>query len=243
MSRRGVPVNSVPPERQSAALRRDAAASGNPSAEELRLIEGLRQKEESAFVALVERHQGMLKRVARAYVASDAVAEEVVQETWLAVLEGIGRFEGRSSLKTWIFRILANRAQTRGEREARTVPFSALATEEAGRNEPAVPVDRFRAASDPYPGHWTVPLPRWGDDPEKWVTSNETLAYLNRAVESLPQAQRTVVMLRDFQEWTAEEVCAALGLTEANQRVLLHRGRSKLRGALEKHFAGQGARP
>jgi RNA polymerase sigma-70 factor (ECF subfamily) len=185
----------------------------------------------------------MLKRIARLYVASDAVAEEVVQETWLAVLEGIGRFEGRSSLKTWIFRILANRARTRGERESRTVAFSALAAEEAQGSEPAVDADRFRGASDAYPGHWTVPLPRWGDDPEQWVTSNEILAFLRHALEALPEAQRAVVTMRDWQEWTAEEVCGALGLSEINQRVLLHRGRSRLRRALEQQFARRGANP
>ena len=183
----------------------------------------------------------MLLRVARLYVASDAVAEEVVQETWLAVLQGIARFEGRSSLKTWIFRILANRARTRGEREARTVPFSALVAEEVEGTEPAVAPERFCGASDAYPGHWSVPLPRWGDDPEQWVTSNETLTFLFHALEALPQAQRAVVMLRDLREWSSEEVCSALGLTEANQRVLLHRGRSRLRGALEGHLARPGA--
>ena len=209
---------------------------GAPSPEELRLIEGLRSGDENAFVELVRLHQSMLKRVARMFVASDAVAEEVVQETWLGVVQGIERFEGRSSLKTWIFRILTNRARTRGERESRTVAFSALADEETRAADPAVALERFRGAADEYPGHWTVPLPRWGDDPEKWVSSRETLRYLQVAMEQLPPVQRSVVMMRDMQEWTAEEVCDALGLTEANQRVLLHRGRSKLRAALERHL-------
>jgi RNA polymerase sigma-70 factor (ECF subfamily) len=173
------------------------------------------------------------------YVRTDAVADEVVQETWLGVFQGIERFEGRASLKTWIVRILMNRARSRGEREARTVPFSDLVTEETGRSEPAVAADRFRDAADAYPGHWTVPLKRWGEDPEQWVSSRETLKYLRGAMDALPPAQRSVVMLRDAQEWTSEEVCEALGVTEANQRVLLHRGRSKLRRALETQFERQ----
>jgi RNA polymerase sigma-70 factor (ECF subfamily) len=215
------------------------AASAAPSIAEMRLIEGLRRGDEAAFAEVVSLHHSVLQRVARMYVPSEAVAEEVVQETWLAVLQGIGRFEGRSTLKTWIFRILTNRAKTRGERESRTVPFSALVSEATEASDPAVEPERFRGETDPYPGHWTVPLQCWGDDPERWVTSNETLAYLQVALERLPQAQRTVVMLRDIQEWTAGEVCEALGISEANQRVLLHRGRSKLRRALESYFEGQ----
>lgn len=210
--------------------------------DENELIEGLRRGDESAFVELLRRYQSVLKRVARMYVSSEAVAEEVVQETWLGVLRGIARFEGRATLKTWIVRILMNRARTRGERESRTVPFSALVAEESGGTETAVEPGRFRGASDAYPGHWTVPLQRWGEDPEKWVTSNETLDYLRGAMDVLPLVQRSVVMLRDAQEWTSEEVCEALGITAANQRVLLHRGRSKLRRALEVHFEGQGAK-
>lgn len=212
-----------------------------PSTDELSLIASLRRGDESAFAELVRRHGAMLQRVARMFVPSDSVAEEVVQETWLGVLQGLERFEGRSTLKTWIFRILVNRARTRGERESRTVSFSALAAEECQADDPAVGPDRFRDAADAYPGHWTVPLPRWGDDPEKWVTSQETLQHLRAALQQLPPAQRSVVTLHDVQEFTAGEVCEALGITEANQRVLLHRGRSKLRRALETHFEKRGA--
>ncbi len=232
---------SAPPE--SASRGAEATLKGGPTGDELALLEGLRRKDEAAYVELVQRHQAVLKRVARVYVRSDAVAEEVVQETWLGVFQGIDRFEGRASLKTWIVRILMNRARTRGEREGRTVAFSALADDEAGRADPAVAADRFQDAAGEYPGHWTVPLQRWGDDPEQWVSSNETLEFLSGAMEQLPPVQRSVVMLRDAQEWTSEEVCEALGLTEANQRVLLHRGRSKLRKAVEGHFQGKGRRP
>ena len=218
-----------------------ASRGANP-ANERELIERLRGGDEVAFVELVRQYQSLLKRVARMYVHTEAVAEEVVQETWLGVVRGIEGFEGRASLKTWIVRILMNRARTRGEREGRTVPFSALETAESTCADPAVPADRFQDAADAYPGHWTVPLKRWGDDPEQWVTSNETLDFLHGAIDLLPPVQRSVVMLRDAQEWTTEEVCEALGLTEANQRVLLHRGRSKLRKALESHFQGQVAK-
>ena len=208
---------------------------------EARLFAALRRGDEDAFVELVQRHHATLKRLARLFVPSDSVAEEVVQETWLAVLQGLERFEGRSTLKTWIFRIVVNRARTRGERESRTVSFSSLITEEAEAPEMAVSPDRFRGPSDAYPGHWTVPLPRWGEDPEKWVSSHETMRHLRAALDLLPPAQRSVVMLRDVQDFTAEEVCEALGVSEANQRVLLHRGRSRLRRALEVHFGRRGA--
>jgi RNA polymerase sigma-70 factor, ECF subfamily len=181
----------------------------------------------------------MLKRVARMYVSSEAVADEVVQETWLGVFQGIQRFEGRASLKTWIFRILTNRARSRGGREARSVPFSALLGQEVGATDPAVEPQRFLDSTDPLPGHWGIPPKRWGDDPEQWVTSNETLDFLRGALHLLPPLQRQVVEFRDIQEWTADEVCAVLDISEANQRVLLHRGRSKLRSALEKHFEKQ----
>jgi len=220
-----------------------AGGATGAAGEEMALLAGLRRGDEDAFLTLVRRYQALLKRVARMYVRSDAVAEEAVQETWLGVFQGIERFEGRASLKTWIVRILMNRARSRGEREARMVPFSALVEEETGGNEPAVALERFQTEAGKYPGHWAAPVPRWGEDPEQWVSSLETQEYLRGAIRELPTAQRTVVTLRDEQEWTAEEVCEALGITEANQRVLLHRGRSKLRRALEARYEGQAARP
>jgi len=229
----------VPP---GAGLPSDVPSPAAPNAfDETRLLAALRRGDEDAFVELVRRHHATLKRLARVFVPSDSVAEEVVQETWLGVLQGIGRFEGRSTLKTWIFRILVNRARTRGERESRTVSFSSLVTDEANAHETAVSPDRFRGPSDAYPGHWTVPVARWGEDPEKWVSSHETMRHLKAALDLLPPAQRSVVMLRDVQEFTAEEVCEALAISEANQRVLLHRGRSKLRRTLEVLFENREA--
>jgi RNA polymerase sigma-70 factor, ECF subfamily len=202
--------------------------------EELQLVEALRAGDERAFEQLIRMYQAALVRVAQIYVSSRAVAEEVVQETWLAVLNGIDRFEGRSSLKTWIFRILANRAKTRAERERRTIPFSALRNPE-GVPEPAVDADRFRDPEDPrWPGHWASPSTDW---PEDRMLADETQAVIADAIERLPAAQRAVITLRDVQGWSADEVCNALELTETNQRVLLHRARSKVRRALEEYLS------
>ena len=191
--------------------------------EEMQLVEALRAGDERAFEQLIRMYQASLVRVAQMYVSSRSVAEEVVQETWLAVVNGIDRFEGRSSLKTWIFRIVANRAKTRGEREGRTIPFSAL-----GPPEPAVEPERFDR------GQWASPPASW---PEERLLGEETLRVIEAAIESLPETQRTVVTLRDLQGWSANEVRNALDLSETNQRVLLHRGRSKVRRALEAYLA------
>ena len=201
--------------------------------DEKALVERLRHGDEAAFRALIEMYNAMLVRVARMYVSSQAVAEEVVQETWLAVLQGIDRFEGRSSLKTWVFRILTNRAKTRGGREARSVPFSALGGEtEAG--EPAVPEERFLSAEDPRAPHaWATPPRSWARLPEERLEARETIDCIRMAIADLPDAQRTVIALRDIDGWTAMEVCDALEITDANQRVLLHRARSKVRLACE----------
>jgi RNA polymerase sigma-70 factor, ECF subfamily len=191
--------------------------------EEMQLVEALRAGDERVFEQLVRMYQGTLLRVAQMYVSSRAVAEEVVQETWLAVLNGIDRFEGRSSLKTWIFTILANRAKTRGQREGRTIPFSAL-----GDSEPAVEPDRFDR------GHWANLPAEW---PEERLLGREVLDVIDAAIESLPPTQRAVITLRDVQGWSAEDVRNALELSETNQRVILHRARSKVRGALEEYLA------
>jgi RNA polymerase sigma-70 factor (ECF subfamily) len=205
-------------------------------ATEAELIERLKSGDEGAFTWLVDTYSPSLKRLALGFVAGDAVAEEVLQETWLAVLTGITRFEGRSSLKTWLFRILINRAKTRGARESRTVPFSEL--ESLDRDEPAVSPARFLPADHPsFPGHWATPPQSWAAVAEQTIVSRETMEVLRRGLESLPRAQRSVVTLRDVQGLRASEVCAALTLSEANQRVLLHRGRSRLRAILEKYFA------
>lgn len=197
-------------------------------------MEALRGGDERAFAELVRMYQASLLRVAQIYVSSRSVAEEVVQETWLAVLNGIDRFEGRSSLKTWIFRILANRAKTRAQREGRTIPFSSLRNPE-GVPEPAVDADRFQDPEHPrYPGHWATPPTGW---PQEQLLADETQAVIEDAIEKLPSSQRAVITLRDVQGWSAEEVCNALELTETNQRVLLHRARSKVRRALEEYLS------
>ena len=208
-----------------------------PPAEDLRLLEALRKREERAFVELVNRYHASLLRLATLYVPTRAVAEEAVQETWLGVLQGIDRFEGRSSLKTWIYRILINRAKTRGEREGRSMPFSAFWNPAAELAEPPVPPERFRGPDDEWPDHWATPPQPWGPNPEKRLLAQETRARIQAAIESLPPSQREVITLRDIEEWTSEEVCNVLGISETNQRVLLHRARSKVRGALEQYLA------
>ncbi len=205
-------------------------------ATEQRLVAALRARDEAAFQELVDRYGASLLRVARLYVSSRAVAEEVVQETWLAVLAGIDRFEGRSSLKTWLFRILANRAKTRAVREARTVPFSAVLPEAEG-SESAVDPDRFLPADHPrYPGHWASPPRSWSRVPEEQLLGAEARAVIADAIAELPAAQQAVISLRDVEGWGSEEVRELLDLSEVNQRVLLHRARSKVRAALERYF-------
>jgi RNA polymerase sigma-70 factor (ECF subfamily) len=201
------------------------------------LLEGLRAGDEAAFTELVDRYSSSMLRVARMYVPSQAVAEEVVQETWLGVLTGLERFEGRSSLKTWLFRILVNRARTRGERERRTVPFATLAGREAEGEDPAVGPERFLPADhDRWPHHWASPPERWDESPERSLQSAETLRVVRDAIETLPPMQRLVITMRDLEGWDSEEVRNALDISETNQRVLLHRARSKVRTALENYF-------
>ncbi len=213
----------------------DAPPATDPDAE---LLERLRAGDEAAFGELVDRYGSSMLRVARMYVPSQAVAEEVVQETWLGVLTGLERFEGRSSLRTWLFRILVNRARTRGERERRTVPFAALAGREAEQDEPAVGPERFLPADhDRWPGHWATPPERWEESPERSLQSAETLGVVRDAVERLPAMQRLVITMRDLEGWDSEDVRNALDISETNQRVLLHRARAKVRGALEEYFA------
>ena len=213
------------------------SGSGTASAEDLLLLEALRKGDESAFANLVGRHHASLLRLARIFVNSRAVAEEVVQETWLGVLQGLKGFEGRSSLKTWIFHILMNRAKTRGEREGRTIPFSAIFDHATASGEPAVDPGRFLGPDHPeWPGHWSQPPQSWGDSPEKLLLSAEGRKLIQQAIEALPPGPREVITLRDIEQWTSEEVCNVLGLSETNQRVLLHRARSKVRRALEVYF-------
>jgi RNA polymerase sigma-70 factor (ECF subfamily) len=203
------------------------------AATEEKLVESLRAGDESAFRELVREYQPSLVRVARIYVSTQAVAEEVAQETWLGVLNGLDRFEGRSSLRTWIFRILTNIAKTRAVRDGRTLPFSAL--QDPGRvPEAAVDADRFLDPEHPrWPGHWALKPEPW---PEDALLAAETRERLADAIEALPASQRAVISLRDIEGWSSEEVRNALELSETNQRVLLHRARSKVRAALEEYL-------
>jgi RNA polymerase sigma-70 factor (ECF subfamily) len=188
----------------------------------------VRSGDEDAFASLVDKYSPSMLRVAAAYVPSLSVAQEVVQETWLAVLEGLPRFEGRAALRTWIFQILLNRAKTRGERERRSVPFSSLG--ELDSWEPAVDASTFRD------GQWASSPGEWQCLPEDRMLSAEIGRLMQEAINALPPVQRSVLVLRDVQGLTAGEACNALGLTETNQRVLLHRARSKVRRALGKYL-------
>jgi RNA polymerase sigma-70 factor (ECF subfamily) len=217
-------------------------ASAVASSEDMRLVAALRNRDEVAFSELVDSLHSALLRLAVIYVPSRAVAEEVVQETWLGVLQGVDRFEGRSSLKTWIYRILINRARTRSERESRSIPFSQFFDPEADPAEPSVDPERFLPADHAqWPGHWAVPPESWGEDPEKLLLSNEIQEYLRKVIAEMPPNQREVITLRDIEQWDSDEVCNALGISETNQRVLLHRARSRVRRALEERF-GKGRR-
>ena len=204
-----------------------------PPVSERELLEALRRGDEQAFTALVDGYGASMLRTARVYVRDRAVAEEVVQEAWVGVLRGIERFEGRSSLRTWLLRIVANVAKTRAVREARTVPFSALAGVEE-KERPSVPAERFRAPEDRWAGHWATPPEPWGR-PEEELLSGETQAVIAAAIDALPDGQWRVITLRDVEGWSAEEVCNALELSETNQRVLLHRARTKVRQALDDY--------
>jgi RNA polymerase sigma-70 factor (ECF subfamily) len=214
---------------RAASLRRVA---GLGFSDDAALAKALGARDADAFAYLLDRYHGSLVQLARQYVPSRAVAEEVVQETWLAVIEGIDRFEGRSSVKTWLYRILLNIARSRGVQERRAIPFAATPTPDDG---PSVDAHRFRRFALRDRGTWKRPPRPWGD-PEQSVLDNETLDTVRRAVEQLPPDQREVVTMRDLLGWSAAEVCDALGITDGNQRVLLHRGRSKVRGALERRY-------
>jgi RNA polymerase sigma-70 factor (ECF subfamily) len=195
------------------------------------VVAALKGGDEAVFAELVDAYSPGLMRMAQMFVRDPAVAEEVVQETWLAVLRGIDRFEGRSSLKTWIFRILMNTAKTRAQREARSVPFSAV----VGDDEPSVDPDRFLGPDQRFAGGWMLGPSDW-PTPEDELLQGETRDAILAAINRLPEAQRAVITMRDVEGFPAEEVTAALGITDGNQRVLLHRARSKVRGAIEAHL-------
>jgi RNA polymerase sigma-70 factor (ECF subfamily) len=211
-----------------------------PPRNDAELVAALRAGDEAAFTALVDELTPALMRMALMHVASRAVAEDVVADTWLGVIKGIDRFEGRSALRTWIVQILLNNARTRGKREKRTLPFSFFRRRgEEGGDEPAVDADRFQGGDGVRPGWWSRPPAEW-DGVDARIESNEVRDLLLMAIAMLPPRQRDVIVLRDLQGYSAEEACNALGLSETNQRVLLHRARSKVRAALEGHIdAGQ----
>ncbi len=218
-----------------AQVQQDQTSSA-AAAEEAELLARLRAGDEAAFESLVDTYHATMLAVARNYVKTSDVAEEVVQEGWLGVLRGLDRFEGRSSLKTWVLRILVNTALTRGGREARSVPFSSLAP--AGEDEPAVEPERFRAPGEAFAGHWNANPGDWSSLPEEALLGRETIDIVKAAIEMLPGAQRAVIAMRDIAGCSAEEVCETLDVSAGNQRVLLHRARSHVRAALEGHLDG-----
>src|SRR5712664_3632337 len=213
---------------------RDQGAAAEPrgaSAEDRALVVRLLARDQAAFESLVRSQHESLVQLALVFVRNRATAEEVAQDTWSRVLAGLARFEGRSSLRAWILQICSNHAMSRGTREARSTPFSAL----VGPDETAVDPGRFEPD-----GHWADPPHAWrSDTPEQILERAEAMACIDRTMADLPPAQRAVVLLRDLEGLDAAEACGVLEVSESNQRVLLHRGRSKIRKALEKLLAGE----
>lgn len=205
------------------------------------LLERLRQGDESAFASLVEQYHPAMVRLALGFVANRAAAEDVVQEAWVGVLRGLARFEGRSSLKTWLFRIVTNRAKTRAVRDGRVVPFTDLWRLDDEPDEPSVPLDRFSADQHDEHGHWVSAPQSWEDLPEERLLSQELQGVVQAAIDQLPASQKAVITLRDLEGWRSEEVCNTLEISESNQRVLLHRARSKVRRALEDYLGQERA--
>ena len=202
---------------------RAGAVRSDALADDAELVRRLQAGDEAAFTALVERFHAPLLRIAMSFVPSRAVAEDAVQDTWVGVVRGIERFEGRSSLKTWLYRIVVNRARSAGVKARRETPT------DLARSEPAVPPHRFDAS-----GQWSDPPEAWAEDAEDRLEAKKTVALITRHLDEVPPAQRQVVLLRDFEGLGAADVCELLGISEANQRVLLHRGRSRIRGMLER---------
>jgi RNA polymerase sigma-70 factor (ECF subfamily) len=210
-----------------------SAGSATPERrDEWELVTALRGGDEAAFLALVKRYHRAMVRVARAYLPSEAAAEDAVQEAWLGVLKGIDGFEGRASVKSWIFRIAVYCAKNRGAREGRLVPMSSL--EEDGDDAPAVDPDRFQPEGARYANNWSQPPEPWSDER---LQAAETAAFAKAEIERLPVRQRTVMTLRDVEGLDSVEVCAILGISDGNQRVLLHRARSTVRAAMERYLS------
>ena len=207
-----------------------AAAELQALAQDSPLVEALRAGDERAFLGLVGSLQSAMIRFARGFLHSHATAEDVVQDTWAVVLEDIDRFEGRSTLRSWIFAILANLARTRASRDGRAIPLSAL---EPDQGEPAVdPTEFLPPSHSRWAGHWAKWPEPW---PEEQLLSREALAHVRDAIDRLPAGQRAVIQLHDVEGWSSQEVCEALGLSDVNQRVLLHRARSRVRREIARH--------
>jgi len=212
-----------------------ASETPTPTDTDAELLVRLRCGDEDAFLELVDRYGPVMLRVALSYVRTQSVAEEVVQDAWIGVLQSLHRFEGRSSLRTWLLRILANRARTRGVREARCVPFSSLRRDDED-DAPAVPPERFQGPEGRFPGGWASFPTDWETLPEERLLAQETLTRVDAAIRRLPQRQQEVMVLRDVEGWSSEEVCEVLELSAGNQRVLLHRARSRVRESLEAYL-------
>jgi len=211
----------------------DSAPTGGALPADAVVVARLRARDEAMFAALIDAWSPGMLRAARAYVADDHTAQDIVQEAWLGVLRGIDGFQQRSSLRTWVYRILVNKAKTRGVRDARTVPGLGVVDDED--RGPTVDPARFRGPDDPYPGHWRSSPPAW-PSPEDGAVAAETRRQLAAALASLPARQRVVVTMRDVAGHSSDEVCDLLSISAANQRVLLHRGRAALRATLEHHW-------
>jgi RNA polymerase sigma-70 factor (ECF subfamily) len=213
-----------------------APADAHEDQDEGRLLAALRTGDEAAFLALIDRHGGAMFRMARLFVRSPEAAADVVQETWLGVVRGLDRFEGRASVRTWIFRILLNRARSRGQRDGHWITFSALAGREAARGPAAIDPAEFSDDPSSWPGHWVREPRRWAASAEEELLSAELLRHVSDAIAGLPTAQRTVIELRDVGGWAAADVCSLLDISAVNQRVLLHRARSRVRALLDGYL-------
>jgi RNA polymerase sigma-70 factor (ECF subfamily) len=202
------------------------------------LVEAAKSGDESAFVQLVNQHHASLVRVARMFVKDDQTAEEVAQDTWIAVLEGLERFEGRSSFRTWLFTILSNKAKTRAVRDGRIVPFSAIAAADAVSGEDAVDAENFLGADhERAPYHWAAKPQPWTEDK---ILADETVELVHAAIAELPATQREVIRLRDVEGWSPDEIAEVLEISPGNQRVLLHRARAKVRNAIAGYVDNTG---
>ncbi len=201
------------------------------------LTDAIRAGDEPAFASLVARHHTRLVRTAQRFVRDAAAAEDVAQDTWMGFLGSLDRFEGRCSVSTWLLRILFHKAKSRASRDAKLVPFSTFASEDPSYDSVSADPSRFANGCDSLTPDLCMEYPTWRSDPEQILLDKEAHTTVRRAIADLPTALATVIDLRDVQGFTAKEVCDALGLTQANQRVLLHRARSRVRAALSKHFA------